>query len=72
MERPPPEPGILIMVNGRAKRLSMLGVSQTALHTLPVWTVEIDTSLGCAGSLEDAILMAARASEVAPFPLEKQ
>lgn len=57
------EPGLLLTVNGTPRRWRALSVHQTDAAQLPVFTADVDGSLGCAGTLEAAVLMAARAAE---------
>lgn len=59
----PPEPGLLLTINGTPRRLRALSVHATGEAVLPVWTADVDGSLGCAGTLESAVLMAARAAD---------
>ncbi len=57
------QPGLALRVNGIARTLRVLSVLQTSEAVLPVWTADVDGALGCSGTLEGAILFAARAAE---------
>jgi hypothetical protein len=57
-----PEPGLVVVVNGRPHRLWGIALTETSGH-LPVWLVDVDGAKGSAGTLESALLMAARAAD---------
>lgn len=61
------EPGLLLIVNGHPRRLRALSLHDQGPDGLPVWTAEVDHSLGCAGTLEGAVLMGARAADLGIF-----
>lgn len=54
--------GITLWVDGHERRLT-LGVTGVAPGTLPVWTATVDGCLGCGGTLDAAVVLAARAAE---------
>ena len=55
--------GLLLLVNGTPRRLRAMSLHIEAAARLPVWTADVDGSLGCAGGMEEAVLMAARAAD---------
>jgi hypothetical protein len=57
------ELGLLFTVNGMPRRWRAFSVHQTSGAMLPVWTADVDGSLGCGATLEGALLFAARAAE---------
>lgn len=61
----PAEPGIPLWVEGTQRRLRSLSVNGVEPGTLPVWTADVDGSKGCGGTLDAALVLAARAAEMA-------
>lgn len=57
-------PGLALVVNGTPRQLRGISLHCTSDATLPVWTADVDGSLGCGGTLEAAILLAARAADL--------
>ena len=53
----------MFIVNGTPRRWRGLSVHIEENPRLPVWTADVDGCLGCAGTLEEAVLMAARAAD---------
>jgi hypothetical protein len=62
------ECGLEFWVNGTRRRLLSIGVDGTAPGTLPVWTAAVDGCLGCGGTLDAALVLAARAAEMTKDP----
>jgi len=61
----PYQPGIPLWVEGTQRRLLALTVHGVAPGTLPVWTANVDGSLGCGGTMDAAVVLAARAADSA-------
>ena len=59
------EQGLEFWVNGSPRRLVSLGLTGCEPGTLPVWTASVDGHLGCGGTLDAALILAARAAEIA-------
>lgn len=60
--------GLPFWVNGRERRLRCLVVSGTEPGTLPVWMADVDGHRGCGGTLDAALVLAARAAEMDVVP----
>lgn len=54
------DPGISLVVNGRALRLRAIALSDRHGDALPRWIVDVDGIQGTAHTLESAIILAAR------------
>lgn len=57
--------GIVLLVNGRAHRWRGISLEEGPAR-LPVWLVDVDGKQASAGTLESALLLAARAANAAP------
>lgn len=58
-------PGIPLWVEGVERKLLSLIVKGVAPGTLPIWTANVDGHLGCGGTMDAAVVLAARAADQA-------
>lgn len=58
---PAPDAGLLLVVNGRPRRLRALSLTDGP-RGLPVWLADVDGQQAAAGTLEAAILLAGRSA----------
>jgi hypothetical protein len=54
---------MLLFVNGRSRIIRGLALRDGPGH-LPVWEADVDGANGCAGTLDAALILAARAAEM--------
>lgn len=58
---PHAEQGLLLLVNGKPTRIRALAITDGP-GKLPVWLADVDGHQGAAGTLDSALLLAARAA----------
>lgn len=54
--------GLPFWCDGKERRLRSLSVTGTSPGTLPIWIADVDGCMGCGGTLDAALVLAARAA----------